>query len=194
MSIERAFSFVNNSWTTWRYSLHVGKVVAGVGVVAAVLVLAMLAFVLLLLVSLVDQLGAAPRALDPTHPPRGTLVYDAELDELRIVEPNGAVASHPARDLVLARIEKRVGAESPETAQYAVVLDRLSVPRETRVLGVVVRRSDDAHEHVVYDGQFFRVGRALYKVNWVQFAPPRMAVGRLRNPDVPVEELVFVVD
>ncbi len=196
-----------------------GKVVAGVGVVAAVLVLAMLAFVLLLLVSLVDRLGAAPRALgslgaagssvgraaqaaaqsardalDPTHPPRGTLVYDAELDELRIVEPNGAVASHPERDLVLARIEKRVGAESPETAQYAVVLDRLRVPRETRVLGVVVGRSDDAHEHVVYDGQFFRVGRALYKVNWVQFAPPRMAVGRLRNPDVPVEELVFVVD
>jgi hypothetical protein len=197
----------------------VGRVAAGVGIVAALLGLALLALVLLLLVSVVDRLGAAPRALgslgaagasvgqaaqaaaqsardalDPTHPPRGTLVYDTELDELRIVEPNGTVASHPERDVVLARVEKRVGAESPETAQYGVVVERLKVPRETRVLGVVVSRSDDAHEHVVYDGQMFLVARALYKVNWVQFSPPRMAVGRLRNTDVPVRELAFAVD
>jgi hypothetical protein len=192
---------------------------AGLGVVALALMLA----TLLVLLAVVDRLGAAPRALadfgsqasaasagaarvvgqtaqsardalDPTHPPRGQLQLDAELEELRVVGVGAAVADNPERQLTLSRVEKRVGADSPETAQYAVVADRLRTPRETRVLGIVVSRSDDAKEHVLYRAQLFRVGQTLYKVNWVAFEGQRVAIGRLRSAEGAVGELAFAVD
>jgi hypothetical protein len=194
-------------------------VLVGLAALALGLMLAML----LVLLAVVDRLGAAPRALtdlgsrasaasagaarvvgetaqsardalDPAHPPRGQLLYDAELDELRVVAVGGSIASHPERELTLRRVEKRAGAESPETAQYAVVADRLKTPRETRVLGVVVSRSDDAREHALYRSQLFRVGRALYKVNWVGFEGQQVGIGRLRSADGAVGELAFALD
>jgi hypothetical protein len=194
-------------------------VTAGLGVVALGLLLAML----LVLLAVLQQVGAAPRAisdlggraselssgaarvvgetaqsardaLDPTHPPRGPLAYDVELDELRIVAVGGSLATHPERDLTLRAVEKRVGATSPETAQYAAVVDRLKTPRETRVLGVVVSRSDDAKQRVLYKGQLFRVGRALYKVNWVGFESGQVAIGRMRSAESAIGELVFAID
>jgi len=191
----------------------------GLGVLALGLMLA----TLLVLLAVVDRLGAAPRALvdlgsragavsagaarvvgetaqsardalDPTHPPRGQLSLDAELDELRVVAVGGSIAPHPQRELTLRGVEKRVGADTPETAQYASVTDRLRTPRETRLLGVVVSRSDDAQQRVLYKGQLFRVGRALYKVNWVGFEGQQVGIGRLRSADGAVGELAFAID
>lgn len=203
-----------------RRQIGVGSVLA---LVAGLLGLALLAVVLLLAVALVDRLGAAPRAfsdvgaragalgssavraaedaaqtardvLDPAHPPRGPLSYDAEFDELRRVDSGGSLAPHPERELTLAAVRKRVGAETPETAQYAAILDKLKTPRETRVLGVVVSRTSDERERFLYKGQVFRVGRSLYKVNWVSFDPPALAVARLRDPNTPVADLAFAID
>lgn len=200
-----------------------GGVLGAVALVVGVVVLALLVAVLLTLLALVDRLGAAPRALgevgarasaasasavqavgdaaqaardalDPTRPPRGALSYDAELDELRKIDVGGVVAPHPQREIVLAGVSKRVGAETPETAQYGTVVDRLKTPRETRVLGVVVSRTDDARTYTLYKGQVFRIARALYKVNWVVFDPPQIAVGRLRSANGAVGELAFAVD
>src|SRR5947208_9720735 len=99
----------------------------GLGVLALGLMLA----TLLVLLAVVDRLGAAPRALadlgsqasaasagaarvvgqtaqsardalDPTHPPRGQLQLDAELDDLRVVAVGAAVADHPDRLLTLS--------------------------------------------------------------------------------------------
>jgi hypothetical protein len=194
-------------------------VLAGLGVLALGLMLA----TLLVLLAVVDRLGAAPRALadlgsrasaasagaarivgetaqsardalDPTHPPRGQLLYDAELEELRVVAVGGSIASHPERELTLRSVEKRVGADSPEVAQYALVADRLRTPRETRVLGVVVSRSDDARQRVLYRAQLFRVGRALYKVNWVGFEGQQVGIGRLRSAEGAIGELAFAID
>jgi hypothetical protein len=194
-----------------------------VGAVVGVIGLALLVAVLLVMLAIVNQLGAAPRALgeiganasaasaaagrvvgdaaqsardalDPTHPPRAPLAYDVELDELRKVEVGGVIAPHPERELTLMKVEKRVGAESPEVAQFARVRDRLKTPAERRVLGIVVSRSDDEREQLLYKAQLFRVGRALYKVNWVAFDGQQVAIGRLRSADTAVGALAFAID
>jgi hypothetical protein len=194
-------------------------VLAGLGVLALGLMLA----TLLVLLAVIDRLGAAPQALtdlgsrasaasagaarivgdaaqsardalDPTHPPRGRLLYDAELEDLRVVAVGGSLASHAERELTLRGVEKRVGAESTEAAQYALVTDRLKTPRETRILGVVVSRTDDARQHVLYRAQLFRVGRTLFKVNWVAFESQQVAIGRLRSAEGAVGELAFEVE
>lgn len=186
-----------------------------VGAIALALLLA----TLLVLLGLLQQLGAAPRALgeltnapaaaaravtsaaqsardalDPTHPPRTPLEYDAELDELRKVDVGQPLVPHPERDLTLRAIEKRVGADGPETAQYATIADRLKTPRELRVLGVVISRNDETRQYILYKGQLFRVARALYKVNWVAYEARQIAIGRLRSSDATVTALAFTVD
>lgn len=199
---------------------RIASIVAAIFAIGSALVLIVM---LALMLAILDRVGAAPRALgdvtgrlgaasseiaravedagqrardtlDPSHPPRGPLRQDVEIDELRQVEPGGTIAVGSDRELRLTAIRKRVPAESADLAQYALVRDQLRTPRETRVLGVVVNRTDDARDRYLYKGQVFRAGRAFYKVNWIAFEPPRLAIVRLRAPDDAIGELAFAID
>jgi hypothetical protein len=67
----------------------------------------------------------------------------------------------------------------------------LRQPRETRLLGLLVRSDSDPHEYAVYKGETFRIGRALYRVNWISKAENAIAAGMLRNPDNTTQALKF---
>ena len=91
-------------------------------------------------------------------------------------------------------IRRRAGADSADTALYAVIHAELRQPRETRILGQLVRSDADAHDYVIYKGETFRIGRALYRVNWISQDENALAVGRYRSPDAVSASLKFDVD
>jgi hypothetical protein len=101
-----------------------------------------------------------------------------------------------ARDYVLTlqTIRRREGSDSPETALYAVVHAELRQPRETRILGQLVRADRDAHDHVVYKGESFRIGQTLYRVNWISQEEGSLAAGAYRRPDTVTAPLKFEYD
>jgi hypothetical protein len=122
-------------------------------------------------------------AADPTHPPAG-LSYDAEYAALTVLGVGEALPGGTAYQLTVLDVKKRSdGAPSPDTAQYAVIRAVLRQPRETRLFGQVVRSDNDQHDVAVYKGETFRVGRALYRVNWISDAERRMAIATYRHPD-----------
>ena len=141
-----------------------------------------------------QALSSAERSLrdaaDPTHPPSG-LTYDTEYSSLqtwRLGEP-----LPDARDYVLTvqAIRRRAGADSPDTALYAVIHAELRQPRETRILGQVVRSDRDAHDYFLYKGESFRIGRAIYRVNWISQEEGSLAAGAYRRPDAVSAPLKF---
>jgi hypothetical protein len=144
-----------------------------------------------------QALSSAERSLrdaaDPTHPPSG-LTYDTEYSSLqtwRLGEP-----LPDARDYVLTvqAIRRRAGADSPDTALYAVIHAELRQPRETRILGQVVRSDRDAHDYFLYKGESFRIGRAIYRVNWISQEEGSLAAGAYRRPDAVSAPLKFEYD
>ena len=80
-------------------------------------------------------------------------------------------------------IRRRDNPESTDTAQYAVVHAELKQPNETRFLGQVIRSDNDAHDYVLYKGETFRIGRTVYRVNWVSSESGSFAAGAYRHPD-----------
>ena len=129
-------------------------------------------------------------ATDPNHPPRG-LVYDNELIALQVWHAGDGLPGGTDYVLTVQSIKRRDGADSPETAQYAVIHAQLRQPRETRVLGQVIRSDVDPHDYAVYKGETFRIGHALYRVNWVSQDENALAAGVLRNPDTVTAPLKF---
>jgi hypothetical protein len=93
--------------------------------------------------------------------------------------------------LTVQAMRRREFAESPDTSLYAVVHAELRQPRETRVFGQVVRSESDPHDHVVYKGETFRIGGALYRVNWISQEENTIAIARYRHPDVVSAPLKF---
>jgi hypothetical protein len=93
--------------------------------------------------------------------------------------------------LTLQAIRRRAGADSPDTALYAVVHAQLRQPRETRILGQLVRSDADPHDYLIYKGETFRIGRALYRVNWISEEDAAAAAGVLRHPDAATAPLKF---
>ena len=132
-------------------------------------------------------------AADPTHPPSG-LTYDAEYSSLQTWRVGDALPD--ARDYVLTvqAIRRREGADSPDTALYAVIHAELRQPRETRVLGQVIRSDKDPHDFYVYKGEDFRIGRAIYRVNWISQEDQALAAGAYRRPDTVSAALKFEYD
>lgn len=200
-------------------SRHVGTIV--IGIIAAV-ILGIALLMLVLLISIVDRLGAAPRALgditgaassitssagqaidsvaesargrlDPTRPPRGLTATDATIDEFRRVGVGEELASADGRVLTLLSIEKRTDSTTPITAQYAVVEERLRVPTERRILGVVVSTDDEREEHILYRGQTFQAGTRFLRVNWISFDEKAVGLVRLRDVDGPIPDLAFTL-
>jgi hypothetical protein len=93
--------------------------------------------------------------------------------------------------LTVKSIERRAGSSSPQTALYAVIHAELREPRQTRFLGQVIRSDSDPHDHVVYTGETFRIGRSLYRVNWISQVDESVAAGVLRQPDASTQPLKF---
>ncbi len=136
---------------------------------------------------------ALQNATDPNHPPTG-LTYDNEFSALPVWHVGDGLPGGTQYVLSLQTIRRRAGADSPDTALYAVIHAELRQPRETRILGQLVRSDADAHDYVIYKGETFRIGRALYRVNWISQDENTLAAGRYRNPDAVSASLKFDVD
>jgi hypothetical protein len=125
---------------------------------------------------------AIENATDPNHPPTG-LSYDNEYTSLQTWHVGDGLPGGTEYVLTVQAIKRRDGAASPDTAQYAVIHAELRQPRETRLFGQVLRSDADPHDYAVYKGETFRIGRALYRVNWVSQDDNAVAAGVLRHPD-----------
>jgi hypothetical protein len=136
---------------------------------------------------------AFQNATDPNHPPTG-LIYDNEFSALPVWHQGEGLPGGSQYVLTLQEIKRRDGADSPDTALYAVIHAELRRPRETRVLGQLLRSDADPHNYVVYKGETFRVSRALYRVNWISQEENALAAGRYKNPDAVSAPLKFDVD
>jgi hypothetical protein len=121
-------------------------------------------------------------ATDPAHPPSG-LSYDTEFTQLQTWKVGERLPDASRYSVTLQTIRRRDNAESTDTAQYAVVHVELRQPNETRFLGQVIRSDNDAHDYVVYKGETFRIGRTVYRVNWVSSESGAFAAGAYRHPD-----------
>jgi hypothetical protein len=141
-----------------------------------------------------QAVGSAERALqnatDPNHPPVG-LVYDNELTALDVWHVGDGLPGGTQYVLTVQNIKRREGTDSPDTALYAGIHAELRQPRETRILGQLIRSDSDPHDYAVYKGETFRIGHALYRVNWISQDQNAVAVGVLRHPDAVTSPLKF---
>ncbi len=133
---------------------------------------------------------ALQNATDPNHPPIG-LIYDDEFSLLHVWHIGEGLPGGTQYVLTVQAIRRREGAGSPDTAQYAVIHAELRHPRQTRILGQLVRSDPDAHDYVIYKGETFRIGRAVYRVNWISQEETTVAAGVLRHPDGTTAALKF---
>jgi hypothetical protein len=133
---------------------------------------------------------AIQNATDPNHPPNG-LSYDTELTALDVWHVGDGLPGGTDYVVTVQSIQRRSGATSSDTSEYAVMHAELRQPRVTRVLGQVVRSDSDAHEFVVYKGELFRLSGVIYRVNWISQQAGEMAAGVVRNPDTVTQSLKF---
>jgi hypothetical protein len=133
---------------------------------------------------------AVQNVTDPNRPPAG-LTYDTELATLQVWHVGDGLPGGAQYVLTVQAIKRRDGATSPDTAQYAVIHAELRAPRETRVLGQLVRTDSDPHDYVVYKGEVFRIGHSVYRVNWMSQDDSAIAAGALRNPDALTQTVKF---
>ena len=133
---------------------------------------------------------ALQNATDPNHPPAG-LVYDTEFSSLQTWHVGDGLPGGTEYVLTVQGIKRRDGADSPDTALYAVIHAQLRHPRETRLFGQVIRSDSDPHEYAVYKGETFRIGRVVYRVNWISQDENSLAAGVVRRPDAVTAPLKF---
>ena len=133
-------------------------------------------------------------AADPAHPPRQALAQDAEFEELIRLDVGSSLAGSNKRTLVVTGIHRREQADNPDATSYATVHTELNEPQENRVLGVVVGTTRDPRDFYLYKGESFRLGRRLYKVNWVSPERQQIAVAAYRDPDRVIAPLKFQSD
>jgi hypothetical protein len=136
---------------------------------------------------------AVQNVTDPNRPPTG-LAYDNELSSLQIWHVGEGLPGGSEYVLTVQAIKRRDGADSTDNALYAVIHAALRQPRETRILGQVVRSDSDPHDYVVYKDESFRIGRAVYRVNWISQEEAAIAAGMYRNPDAVRDPLKFEYD
>lgn len=131
---------------------------------------------------------------NPSHPPRVALAQDTEFEALRLLQLGDTIGETGEYEFVLTGIRRRDGVTTPDTAQYAVVTRRYRVPRETKLLGVTVRVDRGETEYVLDRGESFRIGQAVYKVNWVSAERGQVAIARLKPPVPAGTPLDFAYD
>jgi hypothetical protein len=131
---------------------------------------------------------------NPTHPPRTVLAQDAEFESLRVVRPGDVIGETGEYVLTLEAIRRREGQVTADTAQYAVVKRAYRAPRETKVLGFTVRVDRGEAEHYLDKGEAFRIGRDVYKTNWVSTERNQAAFAQYRTPASATSLLDFAYD
>ncbi len=136
---------------------------------------------------------AIQNVTDPNRPPVG-LVQDNEFMSLQQLKAGDQLAAAREYTLTVQSIQRRQGADSPDTALYAVVHAELRQPRETKFLGQVIRTDSDPHDYVVYKGESFKIGTALYRVNWISQEDNALGIARYRHPDAVGALLKFQYD
>jgi hypothetical protein len=136
---------------------------------------------------------ALQNVTDPNRPPTG-LSYDNEFSALQVLPVGEPLPGGAEYKVSVQAIKRRDGASSADTAQYAVIHAELRKPRETRVFGQLIRSDPDAHDYVVYKGETFRIGRAVYRLNWLSQDENAIAVAIFRRPDSATSPLKFEYD
>jgi hypothetical protein len=138
--------------------------------------------------------SSAQRAIqdvtDPNRPPTD-VTSDTEFSALQVWHVGEGLPGGSRYVLTLQGIRRREGAASADASLYAVIHAELRQPNQTRIFGQVLRSDSDPHEHVVYKGETFRLGRALYRVNWISQEDAALAAGVYRRPDAVSARLVF---
>jgi hypothetical protein len=132
--------------------------------------------------------------LDPSHPPRAALDYDPEIEEFLRLGVGERLLGNGQRVFSIASIKSRPDAERPQLSRYVVIHSELRQPNETRVLGVTVRRDAEPRDDYLYQGEAFRLGGQVYKVNWISAERQQLALIQLRTPDRVDLPLKFVYD
>jgi hypothetical protein len=122
-------------------------------------------------------------AFDPAHPPRQSLAQDVEIDELMRLNVGAQVSGSSTRDLTIASIQRRADPSGPDGAVYAVLHGELREAKDTKILGVTVTSSRDPKDYYLYKGETVRIGRKLYKVNWVSVERQQVALIAYRDQD-----------
>jgi hypothetical protein len=122
-------------------------------------------------------------AIDRAHPPRGALTQDVEIDELVRVNIGAPLPGATTRAVTVASVQRRDGAETSDTAMYAVLRSELRQPNETKILGVTVRSTTEPRDDYVYKGETIRIGPKLYKVNWISAERKQIALIAYRDQD-----------
>ena len=120
---------------------------------------------------------------DPAHPPRQALAQDVEIDELLRLNVGSQIEGASTRELTVASIQRRADPSGPDGAVYAVLHGELREPQETKVLGVTVSSTRDPKDYYLYKGETVRIGRKLYKVNWVSMERQQVALIAYREQD-----------
>lgn len=133
-------------------------------------------------------------SLDPAHPPRAALAHDVEIDELLRLDVGAELPGTAERTATVASIQRRADADSPDTAVYAVIHSELRVPEETTVLGITVRSTRSPRDDYLYKGESLRIGRRLYKVNWVSIERQQVALVAYRDQDHVTAKLRAEID
>jgi hypothetical protein len=136
---------------------------------------------------------ALQNVTDPNRPPAG-LSYDTEYTSLHTWRVGERLPEGAQYALSVQAIRRRDGTDSPDTGLYAIVHAELRQPRETRLLGQLLRTDSDPHDYVVYKGESFRIGRSWYRVNWISQEASAMAAGVYRHPDAVSSALKFEYD
>lgn len=179
--------------------------------------LLVLAFVVLLAISLVSVSGGVDQRLsgavqrsgqaltaarqaigdvfNPIHPPRYPISQDTELSSLQTMSIGDSVGQSADFTFTLADIRRRDDASgNPDFAQYAILHRQYRVPHETKILGVIVHSDRGEQQYILDRGVSFRIGNQLYKVNWISAVERQVAVGAYRNPDQFTGQLAFDSD
>jgi hypothetical protein len=136
---------------------------------------------------------ALQNVTDPNRPPTG-LAYDTEYNALQTWRVGERLPDGAQYVLSVGSIRRRDGTDSPDTGLYAVIHAELRQPRETRLLGQLLRTDSDAHDYVLYKGESFRIGRTWYRVNWISQEASALAAGVYRHPDAVSSALKFEYD
>ena len=129
---------------------------------------------------------------DPSHPPRATLLYDTEIEELVKLNVGQALPGGRTRIFTVAAIKSREGGDRPELSRYVAVHSELRQANEARVLGLTVRRDLEPRDDYLYQGEAFRLGGQVYKVNWISPERQQVALIQLHDPDRANLPLKFV--
>jgi len=143
--------------------------------------------------ALSDAQQALQSATDATHPPIG-VTPDTEFSALALWHVGDGLPGGTDYVLTVQSIKRRDGADSPDTGLYAVLHAELRQPRQTRILGQVVRTDSDPHDYAAYKGEVFRIGHVVYRVNWISQDERALAAGVVRRPDAVTQSLKFEYD